>query len=211
MMIVIFSIFILTLIKSSSSSSSSGVYVIGSINADIYVPISRWPDDGENIVAKEGHISGLTLPGGKGAIQAVACSLMGSSKFVAQFGSDANGKMLKDVLTEYSNLDLSLSRDNDKPSGCGVVFLKDNGSVSAIVIGAANANWPKDFNADDLFCDGLPAAIMLQMEIPQWVNERVAKAANQRGIPVFQDIGGAERSMEELKGYFFIVRICFTQ
>jgi sugar phosphate isomerase/epimerase len=43
---------------------------------------------------------------------------------------------------------------------------------------------------------------MLQMEIPQWVNARVAKAAKARGIPVFQDIGGAEKSLEELgEGY----------
>ena len=192
---------ILNLLGLAHSDQSGGVYVVGSINADVYVPVTRWPEDGENIVARESPISGVTLAGGKGAIQAVQASMLGYSKFIAQFGSDANGRMLKDTMAEYKpNLDLSLSRDNEKPSGCGLVFLKDSGGVSAIVIGAANTNWPEDFHVDDLFSSGseLPSAIMLQMEIPQWVNERVAKAAKDRGIPVFQDIGGAERSLEEL-------------
>ena len=92
-----------------SGHQSAGVYVVGSINADVYVPVTRWPEDGENIVARESPMSGVTLAGGKGAIQAVQASMLGYSKFIAQFGSDANGRMLKDTMAEHKpNLDLSL-------------------------------------------------------------------------------------------------------
>ena len=192
-------------VVTAAGGSSSIVTIVGSVNADVYVPVSRWPEDGENIVADESEMSGVTLAGGKGAIQAVACSMMMantpcSSRFVAQFGSDANGKMLKDVIEGYG-VDLSLSAENVKPSGCGIVFLKETGSVSAIVIGAANANWPETIDVEEILPieDGRgSAAVMLQMEIPQRVNALVARAAKARGIPVFQDVGGAERSLEEL-------------
>ena len=63
-------------VVTAAGGSSSIVTIVGSVNADVYVPVSRWPEDGENIVADESEMSGVTLAGGKGAIQAVACSMM---------------------------------------------------------------------------------------------------------------------------------------
>ena len=126
-----------------SWATKGSVLVVGSTNADIIVPVSRFPENGENVVAEETAESGRTYAGGKGAIQAVACALLEAPiRFITQFGCDANGKMLKKIMEE-NGVDISLSMDNSKPSGMGVVFLKESGSVSAIVIGAANANWPK--------------------------------------------------------------------
>ena len=165
----------LLVVLCTTSATKGSVLVVGSTNADIIVPVSRFPEDGENIVAEETAESGRTYAGGKGAIQAVACAKLVKHtpiKFVTQFGCDPNGKMLKETLVE-NGVDIRLSMDNNKPSGMGVVFLKETGSVSAIVVGAANAHWPKDLDVTSFFSGNDVSAVMLQMEIPQVINEAV--------------------------------------
>jgi ribokinase len=140
--------FIVIVVSSSSStpSSSSSVLVVGSINADIIVPIDRFPKPGETIVCPQNHPhnndAGKTIAGGKGANQATAIARLNErSIFVCQFGNDANALMLEKVLNE-NNVDISFSKKCDKPSGLGLVMLERDGSGSAIVVGGANAEWP---------------------------------------------------------------------
>ncbi len=72
-------------------------------------------------------------------------------------------------------------RPVDKPSGMGLVFIQDNGAVSAVVLGGANAAWPTNFDAASLLrtvhSTQPLSCIMLQQEIPEWVNLQVARAA----------------------------------
>lgn len=84
-MLIIISILVLELMVFTSCSTPDAgcVLIVGSTNADIFVPVSRFPQDGENLVAPETTESGRIYAGGKGAIQAVACAKMGvTSRFV---------------------------------------------------------------------------------------------------------------------------------
>lgn len=132
------------------ATSASAVLVVGSVNADVIVPLRKMPAMGETVVALNTADSGKTLAGGKGANQAVSCSRLGAKvHFACQLGSDANAEMLERTLSENA-VDLTLSRRSEKPSGMGIVLLNEGGAGSCIVVGGSNAAWPEDFRAADL-------------------------------------------------------------
>ncbi|CAM9234885.1 unnamed protein product, partial [Heterosigma akashiwo] len=75
---------------------NSQVLVVGSVNADILVPVDRFPEEGENVVARETEDSGRIVAGGKGANQAVSCARLDvKTSFVCQLSEDPNGCMLR--------------------------------------------------------------------------------------------------------------------
>eukprot|EP01041_Mallomonas_annulata_P006621 gene6621-13411_t len=182
----------------ASTSHQNSILVVGSVNADIIIPIDSFPSLGETVVAKETETSGCTVAGGKGANQAVSCSRLGvSTIFVCQFGNDANADMLRQVLDD-NKVDVSYCQKSNRPSGLGLVFLQDKGVVSSVVIGGANAAWPAHIDAEQLIKSIKDVScILLQMEIPQYINELIAEAAHLANIPVFQDVGGEEREISE--------------
>jgi ribokinase len=145
------------------------------------------------VVARETEECGRTVPGGKGANQAVGCACLGApAAFVCQLGADANGLMLEAALVA-NGVDISLCGRSSRPSGLGLVFLQgEGGGGSCVVVGGSNAAWPESFDAGACLRENT-AVVMLQMEVPQHVNELMAAAACERGVPVFQDLGGAER------------------
>lgn len=189
-------------IGTSLSSSSPSVLVVGSVNADIIVPIDRLPNDGETIVSPEFEDGGKTIAGGKGANQAVGVARLtdaGSSVFMCSFGNDANAAMLEKVLKD-NHVNVSYCRKTDRPSGLGIVLLTDTGAASAIVVGGANSKWPtREIIRQDIIKIITEkrniACILLQMEIPQVVNDVVAEVAEEYNVPVFQDVGGEEREI----------------
>ena len=191
-------------------STNSAVVVIGSLNADIIVPLERHPISGETVVAKDSAElgpAGKTVAGGKGANQAVCAQRIGGistlSRFCCKFGNDGNAEMLRKKLMA-EGLDLSSCRQTDFPSGTGLILLVD-GASTCIVCSGSNSEW----DIAELQRDILPAllqpegsssrakVVMLQCEVPVAVNEAVAVAAQALGIPVFQDVGGEERDMSQ--------------
>lgn len=184
-------------------ASGASVLVVGSINADIIVPLEKgFPSLGETVVAKDTEDGGRIIAGGKGANQAVSCCRLGvPTTFVCNFGDDANAKMLKSVLHE-NGIDTQHCLQSKRPSGLGLVFLQPSGAVSSVVVGGANTAWPVDLDPRPIFnelsSDGRRVAcVLLQMEVPQHVNDRFAEVAAELGIPVFQDVGGEERDIPD--------------
>ena len=87
-------------------TNGRAIHVIGSVNADIFVPVEKFPEDGETILANDLDSTGMLqrgrevfLPGGKGANSAVSAALLSAKTFfTGRFGSDSNGRMLLDEL-----------------------------------------------------------------------------------------------------------------
>lgn len=74
------------------------IIVFGSMNMDFSISCSRMPEAGETIEGS--HF--FTNPGGKGANQAVAASLLGASTYmIACVGEDIFGKQLVQALQRY--------------------------------------------------------------------------------------------------------------
>lgn len=164
--------------------------VVGSANADIYVEIERLPKEGETISAT----SGQTLAGGKGANQA-ACGgkLRYPTYFLGQVGEDAHGKLVSQAL-EDSGVKLDyLNIVSGIPTGHAVVMLQSDGQNSIIIVGGTNmCSWPEVLPDEDLELVKNAGIVLLQREIPDFVNHQVAKAARSAGVPVILDAGGMD-------------------
>lgn len=167
--------------------------VVGSVNADVYVEIKQLPLPGETLEGRGGFV----LPGGKGANQAVAASrLAGQTKlfFGGSFGNDGHSDMLKTELKGY-NVDVSTSSKADVPSGQAYILLQEGGQNSIIIIGGSNQSWPCDLQRNLTKAIESSSGVLLQREIPDVINLKVAKLASSLGIPVYMDVGGADTDL----------------
>jgi len=184
----------------AAGGEGGGLLCVGSLNADIIVEVDRFPQRGETIGSRNPN-TGFMLPGGKGANQAVAAARLsaasgGVTRFACVFGNDGNATALRKVLEE-NKLDLSLCSTCDKPSGQAFIFLEADGSNSIIIVGASNLAWPQQLDAGLAAAVASASAVMLQREIPDHVNEAVARAAKAAGVPVILDMGGVDAPLPE--------------
>jgi ribokinase len=196
--------------SSSAKTGASGVskdfsgqkplLVIGSLNADIILEISRFPKQGETLGARSDS-TGYMVPGGKGANQAVAAARAGSSIptcFVSMFGNDSHATALKDSLLS-SGVDVSLCMDCDVPSGQAFIFLEEDGQNSILIVGGSNKAFPSNCVSKNLLSAIQGAsAVMLQREIPEALNIEVAQAAKKAGVPVIFDMGGEDSPLPDV-------------
>lgn len=112
---------LILLYYSSDAEARPSIVVVGSINADTFLPVSRLPTEGENLTLRPRSVPTVDVPGGKGCTQAVAASKLfqGSVLFVGQFGNDAAASVLRKALVD-ANVDVSYSgKHADLPSGRG--------------------------------------------------------------------------------------------
>ena len=161
----------------------------------------------------------VDLAGGKGCTQAIAASKLVHKDairvaFGCRFGDDTVAHALRQVLVD-AHVDLAAStRARGLASGRGYVFLTASGQVSAVVSGGSNQYGWKDwkeswgtYQADstaklavddhiEKILGDECQCLMLQREIPEYVNELLAAKARERGnIVVLQDVGGEDRPM----------------
>lgn len=151
------------------------IVVVGSANADIYVEVNRLPLVGETVAARAGR----SLAGGKGANQA-ACGgrlALGATYLVARVGDDANGRLLEGALADAGGVHIDrVARAPDAPSGHAVVMLMPDGQNSIIIVGGANMEgWAAGIESGDLELIGRAGVLLLQREIPDWVNIQAAQ------------------------------------
>ncbi|CAD7696483.1 unnamed protein product [Ostreobium quekettii] len=161
--------------------------VVGSVNADLVLQVDRVPAPGETIGAE----SLDTFPGGKGANQAAAAAKLGYPTYlVGQVGSDANAEFLKASLLSCG-VNLSFLKKVKGPSGTAVVMLQPSGENSIVIVGGANQHtWSLGADVQQSIMSA--GAVLLQREIPDNVNEAVAKVAQSAGVPVILDAGGVD-------------------
>ncbi|MCX7543266.1 ribokinase [Corynebacterium sp. P5848] len=138
------------------------VTVVGSINADLTVSVTRRPGPGETVMASGGGIS----PGGKGANQAVAAALQGAEVcFVGAVGDDAYAAPATAVLRS-SGVNLTAVEKVPGATGLAVITVDETGENSIMVIPGANG--AVDADLVDRWRDTVSAAgiVLLQGEIP---------------------------------------------
>ncbi len=164
--------------------STPRILVVGSLVMDLIVKTSRFPDEGETVLG-----SGFTTaPGGKGANQAVQAVRLGAEvTLCGQVGNDEYGRML---LRSCSDNGINISHvgiTDRAPTAIGNVQLESGSAGSKnriIVVSGANMTLsPQDvaFLRDEMQAYDM---VMLQLEIPMEVTERVAAYAADAGIPV---------------------------
>lgn len=145
-------------------TGSPAVVVVGSINTDMAVPVSRHPRPGETVLGGDvvqGH-------GGKGANQAVAVARLGSSTaFVGRVGDDGRGAALRDGLAEDRVGTDALFVSVGVPSGVALIAVADDGENTIVVSPGANTRLvPEDIRGAASLIT-YAAVVLVQLEIPE--------------------------------------------
>ncbi len=165
------------------------IVVVGSINMDLVTQAARFAGPGETILGK--HFS--TLPGGKGANQAVAAARLGAEvALIGATGADAFGQQLREGLTaEHVNL-RHVARRDDCASGTASITVA-GGENQIVVVPAANAQVsPAQVeSARDLIARA--DAVLVQLEIPLETVEATLRLAHRLGVPVILNPAPAQR------------------
>jgi ribokinase len=165
---------------SAGARMTRRILVVGSINMDLLTQAPRFPQPGETLLG-EGFV---TVPGGKGANQAVAAARLGAEVvLVGALGRDAFGDQLHAGLRGEC-VDLRyVHRLDDRASGTASITVA-GGENQIVVVPAANAGvTPAHVEAArDAFARA--DAVLVQMEIPPDAIEATLRLARRVGVPV---------------------------
>ena len=160
------------------------IVVLGSINMDLVAVAAALPKPGETVMG-DGF---ATLPGGKGANQAVAAARLGADvRMIGRVGDDVFGPMLLENL-QANGVDVSdVMTTPGMSSGIAVILLDDE--RENYIVGIYGANMACDeiqVEAASRALDGADA-LLLQMEIPLAVSLEAAHIARRMGVRVIYD------------------------
>ncbi|MGW4631530.1 ribokinase [Nocardia sp. NPDC004415] len=140
---------------------SPDVVVLGSINMDLVTSTPRRPAPGETVLG-----SGFaTVPGGKGANQAIAAARSGARvRFLGALGDDAFADELRATLRE-AGVDTALVRRVEGPSGVASIVVDGSGENSIIVVAGANGH-VTELSEAELAAIAAADILLCQLEIP---------------------------------------------
>jgi len=178
------------------------IVVFGSINMDLVVRTPRLPAPGETLT---GH-SFQTIPGGKGANQAVACAKLGAETFmVGRVGGDVFGDTLKAELASAGVDHAMVEVDTQVSSGVALIAVEEWAENIIIVVPGANGevsekDLPRLENALEK-----SKILLLQLEIPLEMVVAAAKIAREKGVKVILDPAPAQALPEEIYSMIDII------
>lgn len=140
----------------------ANVVVVGSLNMDLVTRASRLPRAGETLIGQ----TFSTVPGGKGANQAVAAARLGAEvAMVGCVGSDAYGAQLRDALL-VEGIDCQAVSRVGGSSGVALIVVDDSSQNAIVIVAGSNGELtPASLQAADA---ALQAAnvIICQLEVP---------------------------------------------
>ena len=165
------------------------IVVVGSINMDLVTVTARFPGAGETLMGERF----LTVPGGKGANQAVAAARLGARvSLVGALGRDAFGDQLHAGL-QREGIDLThVRRLDDTESGTASITVA-GGENQIVVVPAANARVTAAQVIDAAAAFDGADAVLLQLEIPPEAVEAAIEVADRAGVPVILNPAPAQR------------------
>jgi len=157
------------------------VTVVGSLNMDLVARAPRIPQPGETIIGGDFH----TVPGGKGANQAVAAArLEAQVSMVGRVGRDAFANPLLDNLAVAGVDHAFVIPDPEAATGVALIVVDDTGQNSIVVASGANMRLsPADVEAAEAAIAGADA-LLLQLESPLETVTRAAEVARAHGVRV---------------------------
>jgi ribokinase len=156
------------------------ITIVGSINMDLVTCTNRVPVMGETVMGESFH----TIPGGKGANQAVAAARLGADTcLVGCVGNDTFGQ---DLLIHLKNQ--GVHTGNVEPvthssTGTASITIAD-GDNHIIVIPGANYAVTPEFVAKHEQVIAESDILMLQLEIPIESVEKAVELANKHHVKV---------------------------
>jgi ribokinase len=171
------------------------IAVFGSINMDLVARTPRLPAAGETIT---GHTF-QTIPGGKGANQAVACARLGVDTYmVGRVGGDVFGTRLKIELENAGVDHANVAIDNNISSGVALIAVEDSAENIIIVVPGANGDVGEQdlLRLEDVLAQS--KVLLLQLEIPLKAVIAAARLARENHVKVILDPAPAQALPDEI-------------
>jgi ribokinase len=160
------------------------VVVVGSVNIDLVFRVPRLPRPGETL-AGDGM---ATVPGGKGANQAVAAARLGARvSLVGRVGDDAFGPRLRAGLDAEGVAVDHVRTAPDCPSGVALIGVEPSGENAIVIVAGANGRLtPEDVrDADEVIRSA--DVLLLQLEVPLETVVAAVAAARRHGVRIILD------------------------
>ncbi|WP_142826958.1 ribokinase [Planococcus soli] len=154
------------------------ITVVGSINMDLVVQTDHFPKQGETTL---GNLY-TTVPGGKGANQAVAAARLGIDvQMIGAVGQDAFGTELLTRL-EAEGVQVQNVKQSEGASGIANILLSEGDNRIIVVPGANHSVTVEEINA---FTEKLTDSelVIMQLEMPIPVIQRTLEICHQNGVP----------------------------
>jgi ribokinase len=157
------------------------VVIVGSLNMDLVTRAPRLPKAGETLAGQ----SFVTVPGGKGANQAVAAARLGASvAMIGCVGSDAYGEELRTALLAEGIDCQAVTRIEGESTGVALIVVDDSSQNAIIIVAGGNGH------VTPAVVDGLDTllsqaeVIICQLEIPMVTVGHVLKRGRALGKTV---------------------------
>ena len=169
--------------------------IVGSLNMDLVVRVAHLPASGETILGRDYH----TIPGGKGANQAVAAARLGGVvHMVGRVGQDKYGQTLRDNLSaEGINVDY-VGTDSGSASGVALITVDEAGANTIVVAPGANmAFTPQDVSQAFNRIASMDV-LVLQLEVSLDCVLEAARAGRARGAKVVLNPAPARLLSDEI-------------
>jgi len=145
------------------STPAPKIVVIGSINMDLVCRTPAMPSPGQTILGT----TFLTIPGGKGANQAVAAAKLGAQVYmVGRVGNDDFGQRLLNGLNQHNVHTRHVTITEGVSTGVACITVDRKGENAIVVVpGANHALTDRDIDAAEEIIDAA-SVVVLQLEIP---------------------------------------------
>ncbi|HSI93305.1 MAG TPA: ribokinase [Jiangellaceae bacterium] len=154
------------------------IAVLGSANMDLVVTVDRAPSLGETVTGRTFH----TVPGGKGANQALAAVRAGGDvTFLGAVGDDVYGAEIRALLA--GERIVTALATSDQPTGTAHIVVDARGGNSIVVVPGANGTVTTLTGAHRTAITAADV-LLLQLELPIPVVVEAAAFARSAGIRV---------------------------
>jgi ribokinase len=157
------------------------IVVVGSVNIDLVLQCPHLPRPGETLTGSELR----TLPGGKGANQAVAATRLGGAvALIGCVGADVFGSSALATLRDESVNLVHLNVMPDTTTGVAIVLVDDAGENCIALSPGANYSLSKaHVDAAAPLIEGA-SLLVCQLEVPIAAVQRAVETARAAGVPV---------------------------
>ncbi|MEU3222834.1 ribokinase [Streptomyces sp. NPDC006976] len=153
------------------------VAVLGSTNMDLVAYVDRAPERGQTVTGREFR----TIPGGKGANQAVAAARAGGDVLmIGAVGDDEYGVRMRESL-EHSCVDTDLLHTAEGPSGTAHIVVDAQGSNAIVVVPGANGT-VTSLGPGEIAAIAEADLLLLQLELPLSAVIEGARAGHAQGV-----------------------------
>ena len=142
------------------------IVIIGSVNMDLVLRVPRMPLPGETLAGDRF----MTIPGGKGANQAVACARLAAPgtrvAMVACVGDDAFGDQMRQSITACGIDDRYIDEMAGEATGIASIMVDANAQNSIVIAAGANGRLDVERIERARALIEQASIVLLQLEVP---------------------------------------------